>query len=108
MGNTTAITEYLPPVIGDYLATHPDVRIDVRERLSDDIVRVVREGGADLGIISGNVPTAGLQAVPFVKSALILVAPLGHPLLARSAGGSSSRSSTPSWPCSKPPPTRCS
>ena len=68
VGNTTAITEYLPPVIGDYLATHPDVRIDVRERLSDDIVRVVREGGADLGIISGNVPTAGLQAVPFVRA----------------------------------------
>nr|WP_315594515.1 LysR substrate-binding domain-containing protein [uncultured Cupriavidus sp.] len=82
VANTTAITEYLPPVIGDYLATHPDVRIEVRERLSDDIVRLVREGGADLGIISGNVPTAGLQAVPFVKSALILVAPLGHPLLA--------------------------
>ncbi len=83
VANTTAITEYLPPVIGDYLATHPDVRIEVRERLSDDIVRLVREGGTDLGIISGNIPTSGLQAVPFVKSSLILVAPLGHPLLAQ-------------------------
>jgi DNA-binding transcriptional LysR family regulator len=83
VGNTTAITEYLPPVIGDYLATHPDVRIEVRERLSDDIVRLVREGGTDLGIISGNIPTSGLQAVPFVKSSLIVVAPLGHPLLAQ-------------------------
>lgn len=83
VANTTAITEYLPPVIGDYLATHPDVRIEVRERLSDDIVRLVREGGTDLGIISGNIPTSGLQAIPFVKSSLILVAPLGHPLLAQ-------------------------
>ncbi|QYY33063.1 MULTISPECIES: LysR substrate-binding domain-containing protein [Cupriavidus] len=82
VANTTAITEYLPPVIGDYLATHPDVRIEVRERLSDDIVRLVREGGTDLGIISGNIPTQGLQSVPFVKSSLIVVAPLGHPLLA--------------------------
>ncbi|WP_420996849.1 LysR family transcriptional regulator [Cupriavidus sp. 30B13] len=82
VANTTAITEYLPPVIGDYLAANPDVHIDVRERLSDDIVRIVREGGADLGIISGNIPTAGLQAVPFVSSGLILIAPLGHPLLA--------------------------
>ncbi|WP_374625142.1 LysR family transcriptional regulator [Pandoraea sp.] len=83
VGNTTAITEYLPPVIGDYLCIHPDIHIDVRERLSDDIVRIVREGGADLGIISGNVATGGLQAMPFVSSALILIAPLGHPLLER-------------------------
>lgn len=82
VGNTTAITEYLPPVIGDYLSVHPDIHIDVRERLSDDIVRIVRDGGADLGIISGNVATSGLQAVPFVSSTLVLIAPLGHPLLA--------------------------
>jgi DNA-binding transcriptional LysR family regulator len=83
VGNTTAITEYLPPVIGDYLSVHPDIHIDVRERLSDDAVRIVRDGGADLGIISGNVETSGLQATPFVSSTLILIAPLGHPLLER-------------------------
>ncbi|NML34155.1 LysR family transcriptional regulator [Paraburkholderia antibiotica] len=81
VANTTAVTEYLPPVIGDYLSAHPDIHIDVRERLSDDIVRIVREGAADLGIISGNVATDGLQAVPFVSSTLVLIAPLGHPLL---------------------------
>ncbi|MDR5748731.1 LysR family transcriptional regulator [Caballeronia sp. LZ029] len=83
VGNTTAITEYLPPVIGDYLCAHPDIHIDIRERLSDDIVRIVRDGGADLGIISGNVATSGLQSLPFVSSTLVLIAPAGHPLLER-------------------------
>lgn len=81
LANTTAITEYLPPVVGEYLRGHPDVQIDMRERLSDDIVRSIRDGTADLGIVSGTVVTDGLQAVPFVSSELMLVAPLGHPVL---------------------------
>ncbi|WP_110950602.1 LysR family transcriptional regulator [Pseudomonas bohemica] len=82
LANTTAITEYLPSVVGEYLTTHPDVHIDMRERLSDDIVRSIRDGGADLGIVSGTVMTDGLQSVPLVSSRLLLIAPLGHPVLA--------------------------
>jgi DNA-binding transcriptional LysR family regulator len=82
LANTTAITEYLPPVVGEYLKTHPDVHIDMRERLSDDIVRSIRDGGADLGIVSGSVVTDGLQSVPLVSSRLMVIAPLGHPILA--------------------------
>lgn len=83
LANTTAITEYLPPVVGEYLKTHPDVHIDMRERLSDDIVRSVRDGSADLGIVSGSVVTDGLQSVPLVSSRLMVIAPLGHPLLSK-------------------------
>jgi len=82
--NTTAITEYLPPVVGDYLKTHPDVHIDMRERLSDDIIRSVRDGSADLGIVSGSVVTEGLQNVPLVSSRLMVIAPIGHPMLEKS------------------------
>lgn len=81
LANSTAITEYLPAVVASYLHTHPDVHIDVRERMSEEIVRGVRDGAADLGIISGSVLTDGLQAVPFVSSRLVLIAPLQHPIL---------------------------
>lgn len=82
LANTTAITEYLPPVVGEYLKTHPDVHIDMRERLSDDIVRAIRDGSADLGVVSGSVVTDGLQSVNLVSSRLVVIAPLGHPVLA--------------------------
>jgi DNA-binding transcriptional LysR family regulator len=82
LANTTAITEYLPPVVGEYLKTHPDVHIDMRERLSDDIVRAIRDGSADLGVVSGSVVTEGLQSVNLVSSRLVVIAPLGHPVLA--------------------------
>jgi DNA-binding transcriptional LysR family regulator len=34
--NTTALEEFLPPVLKAYLLAHPDVNIDLRERLSHD------------------------------------------------------------------------
>ena len=37
--NTTAITEFLPAVLSSYLSTHPDVNVDLRERLSGERAR---------------------------------------------------------------------
>ncbi|MDB5840808.1 MAG: LysR family transcriptional regulator [Herminiimonas sp.] len=62
--NTTAITEFLPSVLSAFLATRPDVYVDLRERLSPDIVRGVSEGNTDIGIVAGNVRTEGLVVFP--------------------------------------------
>jgi DNA-binding transcriptional LysR family regulator len=78
--STTAITEFLPAVLRRYLATHPDVNIDLRERLSSDIVRAVSEGQTDIGIISGNVRTEGLEVLPYRKDRMVLAVPVGHAL----------------------------
>ncbi|MDD2179280.1 LysR family transcriptional regulator [Acidovorax sp. D2M1] len=79
--NTTAITEFLPPVLKEYLGLHPNVQIDLRERLSDEAVRAVREGAADLGIISGSVPADNLELQRFATSRLVVIAPAGHAVL---------------------------
>jgi len=81
LANTTAITELLPPVLSDYLGQHPNVKIDLRERLSDEAVRAVREGAADLGIISGSVPTEDLEVQRISSSRLVVIAPAGHRVL---------------------------
>jgi DNA-binding transcriptional LysR family regulator len=81
--NTTALGEFLPPVLRDYLRTHPDVNIDLRERLSHDIVRAVTEGQTDIGIVAGAVRTENLETLPYRQDTLLLVVPRGHAL----AGG---------------------
>lgn len=81
--NTTALGEFLPPVLRTYLRTHPDVNIDLRERLSHDIVRAVTEGQTDIGIVAGAVRTENLETIPYRHDTLILVVPQGHAL----AGG---------------------
>lgn len=78
--NTTATTEFLPNDLRDFLASHPDVNIDLRERLSHDIVRAISEGSADVGIVAGEVRTESLLALPYRKDRLTLAVPSSHPL----------------------------
>jgi len=59
--NTTALGEFLPEVLKRYLATHPDVNIDLQEKLSNEIVRAVIDGKTDIGIVAGSVRTESLQ-----------------------------------------------
>ncbi len=78
--NTTAMTEFLPAALGTFLSTHPQVDVDLEERMSHDIVRAVMEGSADLGIVAGTVRTDGLDVRPYHKDRLVLATPLNHPL----------------------------
>ncbi len=78
--NTTAMGEFLPPVLGAYLRSHPDVNIDLRERLSGDIIRAVIEGQTDIGIVAGSVRTENLEPRPYRQDHLVLVVPNGHEL----------------------------
>ncbi len=78
--NTTALGEFLPPVLRAYLLSHPDVNIDLRERLSHDIVRAVTEGQTDIGIVAGHVRTESLEVIPYRRDRLVLVVPNGHAL----------------------------
>jgi DNA-binding transcriptional LysR family regulator len=78
--NTTALGEFLPPVLRRYLLSHPDVSVDLQERLSHDIVRAVTEGQADIGIVAGLVRTENLEVLPYRHDRLVLVLPRGHAL----------------------------
>ncbi|MEZ5606228.1 MAG: LysR substrate-binding domain-containing protein [Burkholderiaceae bacterium] len=81
--NTTSLGEFLPPVLRHFLRRHPDVNIDLRERLSHDIVRAVTEGQTDIGIVAGLVRTENLQTLPYRRDRLVLVVPCGHALQGR-------------------------
>lgn len=78
--NTTALGEFLPPVLRRYLLAHPDVNVDLQERLSHDIVRAVSEGQTDIGIVAGLVRTENLQVLPYRRDRLVLVVPRDHAL----------------------------
>lgn len=81
--NTTALGEFLPPVLRSYLLAHPDVNIDLRERLSNDIIRAVSDGQTDIGIVAGLVRTESLETIPYRLDRLVLVLPSTHALAGR-------------------------
>ncbi|MGY2290744.1 LysR substrate-binding domain-containing protein [Pseudomonas sp. SDO528_S397] len=78
--NTTALSEYLPELLADFLHGHPHLDIDLLELPSLRITHALRQGTADLGIISDAVDTHGLQTLPFRDDPLVLIAPRDHPL----------------------------
>jgi DNA-binding transcriptional LysR family regulator len=80
LSNTNALTEFLPEPLGDFLASHPQVNIDLEERLSDEIVAAVADGTADIGIVAATVEVAGLETLPFRTDRFVLVVAPKHPL----------------------------
>ncbi|MCG7360571.1 LysR substrate-binding domain-containing protein [Roseomonas sp. ACRSG] len=83
MANSNALASFLPDVLARFLARHPDVQIDLREALSDEIARAIRAGEAELGVAAGTADLSGLEVRPFRKDRLVLLVPAGHPLAAR-------------------------
>ncbi|MES3013497.1 MAG: LysR substrate-binding domain-containing protein, partial [Pseudomonadota bacterium] len=63
--NTTAMREFLRPVLKTCLKQHPDVNVDLIERLNHDFVRSVGEStiDSDIGIVSGSERTEALQVI---------------------------------------------
>src|SRR5438105_681799 len=80
LSNTNALTEFLPEALSSFLAAHPQVSVDLEERLSDEIVGLIAEGVADIGIIAGTVDAAALETYPFRKDRFVLVVARDHPL----------------------------
>lgn len=80
---TVTTAEFLPDVLGRFLALHPQVDVEIDERQSAAAIQAIRDGEHDLGIIDGNTGAERLALLPFSRDKLVLVAHAGHPLAAR-------------------------
>ncbi len=85
----SAIVQFLPEDLGDFIRRHGGVKIDLEEHLSSEVVRAVQEGAADLGICNAGLPDmpggAALQTRAYRHDRLVLIVPRGHALADRSA-----------------------
>lgn len=75
MGNTAAVAEALPPLLGPFLAAHPDVDLHLQDLPSDVVLESVHRGSADLGIVADYVDTTGLYTEPWVADQLVALLP---------------------------------
>jgi DNA-binding transcriptional LysR family regulator len=83
--NISAIVQFLPEDLGSFIRLHDQVKIDLEEHLSTEVVRAVQEGAADLGICHTGVsgPPPDLQTRPYRQDQLVLIVPRDHPLADR-------------------------
>ena len=87
LSNTNALTEFLPEALSSFLAAHPNVSVDLEERLSDEIVGLIAEGVGDIGVVAGTVDVGRLTTYPFRRDRFVLVVAREHPLARRSKVG---------------------
>ena len=87
LSNTNALTEFLPEALSAFLAAHPNVSVDLEERLSDEIVGLIAEGVGDIGIVAGTVDAGRLTTYPFRSDRFVLVVARDHPLAKKSKIG---------------------
>lgn len=83
--NTSALSEYLPERLAEFLTAHPHIDIQLEEHPSLRILHAVRHGTADIGIISNAVDANDLQTLPFCADPLTVIMPIEHPLAEHSS-----------------------
>jgi DNA-binding transcriptional LysR family regulator len=87
LSNTNALTEFLPESLSSFLTAHRNVSIDLEERLSDEIVDLIADSAADIGIIAGTVDAGRLTTYPFRSDRFVLVVSRDHPLAGQAKVG---------------------
>jgi DNA-binding transcriptional LysR family regulator len=78
--NTVAATELLPERLAPWMAAHPRIDIELKERQSAEIAKAVAAGFAEIGILSAAVDTTGLALRPFAIDRLVVVVAHDHDL----------------------------
>ena len=74
----SVLAEKLADDIGSFLQHHPAVRVSLDERVSPEIVRNVREGAADMGVLWDATPPQGLQQLAYRSDHLCVALPPRH------------------------------
>jgi DNA-binding transcriptional LysR family regulator len=81
----SATVQFLPEDLGAFIRTHQNIRIDLEEHLSSEVVRAVQEGAADLGICNTADGVGELQTCAYRQDQLVLVVPRTHALAHKDA-----------------------
>jgi DNA-binding transcriptional LysR family regulator len=87
IATASAIAEALLDDIASFMR-EPDnqnIRVDIEERVSRELVREVRDGNASLGVCWDRVDFEGLGQVPYRRDRLALAVYAGHALAGRSS-----------------------
>lgn len=80
LANLSAIIQFLPEDLHDFVLSHSQVKVDLEERPSDGVVQGIIDGVADVGICSMDSDAHGLFSVPYRCDQLIVAMRNDHPL----------------------------
>ncbi|MGZ0782907.1 LysR family transcriptional regulator [Pseudomonas saponiphila] len=77
--NSSAMSQELPRQLTQWSDLHPGIRVDIREERSREILLAVRDGIADVGIVTTRPRGQDLHYIPYCRDRLCLIVPREHP-----------------------------
>jgi DNA-binding transcriptional LysR family regulator len=82
VASASAIAESLLDDLAEFMRDegNRNIHVDIEERFSKDLVRMVADGGASLGVCWDSVDFQRLERHPYRADELALAVPSGHPL----------------------------
>jgi DNA-binding transcriptional LysR family regulator len=84
VGGMTVSLYVFPSLLKEFRTEHPEVDVKVFTGPTDRLIRKLRSGGADVGLITLPIDEPDLVAVPVMREELMLVTYPTHPLAKRS------------------------
>lgn len=80
--NLSSITQFLANDLREFTHQHPRIHIDLEERISSVVTRMLVENAADIGVFTSSLDEANLDVQPYREDELVLVMHGSHPLAA--------------------------
>ena len=81
--NLSAITQFLPGELRHFSHAHPKIQIDLEERVSSVVTRMVLDNTVDIGIFARSDDEHLLKTFPYREDCVVLVTRHDHPLAQR-------------------------
>lgn len=75
LSNTNMLSEHIPQALGPFLKDNPDIFVSVRDKPSHEVVNLLKDGEADIGIVADSADMSGLERWRFVHDRLVLIVP---------------------------------
>jgi DNA-binding transcriptional LysR family regulator len=86
--NISAITQFLPASLRSFMASYPQIQLQLQEKISSAVQQGVASNAADVGLYAhGNSNADGVISLPYRRDELVVAVPLGHELAERSSVG---------------------
>lgn len=84
--NKSSLVEGLSTDVGTFMENHPNIKIDLEEDSSPNIIKNVRDGRIDLGVFTfGHADDVGIETFEYRRDQLIVILPRNHALSGRPA-----------------------
>lgn len=71
----------MPPKIESFIKQYPRVELSLFDRPQNNVLELIHEGEADLGITLESLVPSNLEKVRWKKVETVMLIPVGHPLL---------------------------